>query len=128
MIKLAVLDMYNGETNLGLKSITDLLTQRFSGVHYEIFDVRKELEIPDLSFDLYISTGGPGHPLEDEDKWGPQYYALLDQLISHNQVNSQKKYLFFICHSFQIACHYLRLGKISRRPRESFGLFPVRKN
>ena len=127
MTKLAVLDMYNGETNLGLKSITDLLDQRFGNIHYQVFDVRAGLELPDLSFDIFISTGGPGHPLEDEDKWGPSYYALVDRLISHNQSNDQKKYLFFICHSFQIACHFLRLGKILRRPRESFGLFPVRK-
>lgn len=126
MTKLAILDMYNGETNLGLKSITDLIDQRFASIHYEVFDVRASLQIPDLSFDIYISTGGPGHPLEDEDKWGPAYYNLVDRLISHNQAAERKKYVFFICHSFQIACQYLSFGKIKRRPRESFGLFPVR--
>lgn len=127
MIKLAILDMYNGETNLGLKSITDLLDQRFASIRYEVFDVRLALELPDLSFDVYVSTGGPGHPLDGEEKWGGAYYELVDSLIAHNQRSHQKKHVFFICHSFQIVCNYLNVGKIVRRPRESFGLFPVRK-
>ena len=126
-MKVALLDLYNGESNLGRQSITDLLDQRFRHLDYTIYDVRQDLQVPDLSYDIYISTGGPGHPLDGVENWGAGYFQLLDALIEHNQKNTVKKHIFFICHSFQIACHHLGLGKISRRPRPSFGIFPVRK-
>ncbi len=127
MLKLAVIDMYNNESNLGLKSITDLLDSRFADISYSVFNLRGEMQLPDLSFDIYISTGGPGHPLDGVEDWGRPYFDLLDDLVAHNRSSWRQKLVFFICHSYQIACHHFGLGKITRRPRESFGIFPVRK-
>jgi homoserine O-succinyltransferase len=31
---------------------------------YHIFDVRSKNEVPDLSYDAYISSGGPGSPID----------------------------------------------------------------
>ena len=126
-MRLAILDMYNGETNLGLKSIIDLVSRRFPQLTYEVFDVRQKQQIPDLSFDIFISSGGPNHPLHGEELWGEEYFRLLDQLYHHNSSQPDKKFAFFICHSFQIACHHFGIGKVIRRPRESFGIFPIRK-
>ncbi len=126
-MRIAVLDMNNGEPNLGLKSITDLLDQRFSYADYQVFDVRQHRQVPDLNYDIYISSGGPGHPMDGSAQWGPAYFDLCDALRHHNEVHEDKKHVFFICHSFQIACAHYGIGKISRRPRPSFGLFPARQ-
>ena len=37
----------------------------------------------------------------------------------------QKKYVLFICHSFQLACRYFRVAKITKRKSTSFGVLPV---
>ena len=29
---------------------------------YQVFDVRRKVEVPDMDFDIYISSGGPGEP------------------------------------------------------------------
>ena len=126
-MKLAIMDMYDEEPNLGLKSITDLLDHGFPEISYQIFNTRGAGEAPDLSYDVFISTGGPGHPLADLQTWGHPYMDLLDDLVEHNRHAETNKFAFFICHSFQIACHHFGLAKITRRPRESFGIFPVRK-
>ncbi len=44
---------------------------------------------------------------------------------NNDPANLQKKYIFFICHSFQLACRYFKVGKITRRKSTAFGVFPV---
>ena len=64
-IKLAILDMNNDEPNQGLRCIIDIVKMFSKEVDFKVFDVRAKNELPDLSFDIYISSGGPGSPLED---------------------------------------------------------------
>ncbi|HRI22978.1 MAG TPA: GMP synthase, partial [Panacibacter sp.] len=42
-----------------------------------------------------------------------------------NPANHQKKYVFFICHSFQLACRYFNIGNVCARRSTAFGVFPV---
>ena len=42
-------------------------------------------------FDIYISTGGPGNPLEGDGKWDEKYYNFIDQLSAWNEENKIKK-------------------------------------
>ncbi|MDQ6757517.1 MAG: GMP synthase, partial [Bacteroidota bacterium] len=37
----------------------------------------------------------------------------------------QKKYVFFICHSFQLVCRHWNLANVCKRKSTAFGVFPV---
>ncbi len=62
MLRLAILDMYDNTPNQGMRCIKEILDRYSEVLEYETFDVRHLCQIPDLSFDAYISTGGPGDP------------------------------------------------------------------
>jgi len=92
------------------------------------FDVRQKNELPDTSFDIYISTGGPGDPLISRyEDWDIAWCRWLDKMErwNANPANSHKKYIFFICHSFQLASRYFNVGLVSKRKSTAFGLFPI---
>lgn len=131
-IRVAVLDLNNGFPNQGMGNIRAILKdykEHCSGVfEIEEFDVRAKNQLPDISFDIYISSGGPGSPFDGVDaEWEERYFALLDQLRTYNEnaANAAKKYFFFICHSFQMACRYFNVGDVTRRVSTSFGVFPM---
>ena len=123
-VRLAILDMNNNVENMGITSLKRI-ADRFPVIEYEVFDVRYKREIPDLSFDIYLSSGGPGDPLEGDGLWDKDYFDLMDQLWEHNKKHEEKKFAFFICHSFQMICHHMSIGQLSLRKKESFGIVPV---
>lgn len=125
-LKLAILDMYKGVENQGMRCINEIVSRYKDDLTYEIFDIRGKQEIPDTSFDIYIGTGGPGSPYDGIDQWGEEYFQLLDDLWLSNKIGIEpKKYVFFICHSFQLACFHFQIGKVTKRKSMSFGTFPV---
>ena len=123
---MAILDMNNNVENMGIASI-QRIADRFAVIDYEVFDVRYKHEVPGLDFDIYISSGGPGDPLEGDGIWDKAYFDLMDQLWEYNQHHEEKKFVFFICHSFQMICNHMGIGKISMRDKESFGILPIDK-
>lgn len=130
-LKIAILNMYAGVANEGMRCIHQLIdrTQLTLNQEFEVkvFDVRLANQLPDLSFDIYISTGGPGSSLPSTDAWETSYFALLDQIFSWNKTNARKKYLLLICHSFQLASRHLGIGLLSQRKSTSFGVMPMHK-
>ncbi|MDB5024825.1 MAG: synthase [Mucilaginibacter sp.] len=131
-IKVALLDLYNGIPNEGMCGFQDILNRYRAknqlNLSYRVFDLRKKCEAPDYSgFDIYISSGGPGSPLDTEGmEWEKKYFNLIDKLEDHNLSNCpQKKYAFFVCHSFQLMCRKYNLGDINTRRSASFGVLPV---
>ena len=127
-IKIAILDMYDGEPNQGMRCIIDIINRFNQIVTFEIFDVRGKCEFPSIDkFDIYISTGGPGNPEEGDGIWDKKYYDLIDSLSIWNNENEQKKYILFICHSFQMACKHFGLAKITKRKSTSFGVMNIHK-
>lgn len=124
-MKAALLDMNNNVPNRGIGYLRQML--ELHHIPYEVFDVRHKGELPDLSFDLYISSGGPGSPFDFEGGWDKPYFELIDKIWNHNQLNDNKKCVFFICHSFQLACMHFGIGEIKQRRKRSFGTFPCYK-
>jgi GMP synthase-like glutamine amidotransferase len=130
-VKVAILDLYNGIENEGMRGFREILdryrVKNSLDLTYEVFDVRKKVEVPGTDFDIYISSGGPGDPLESEgSEWEKKYFRLIDALEDHNLSNtSQKKYGFFVCHSFQLMCRKYQLGVVNMRKSPSFGILPV---
>lgn len=131
-IKVAILDLYEGYENQGMRCIREILN-RFGEINNldisrDEFDVRLKNEAPDLNYDIFISTGGPGSPLESEgSEWEKVYFNWVDSVEAwnDNSDNIQKKYVFFICHSFQLACRYWKLANVTKRKSTAFGVFPV---
>jgi GMP synthase-like glutamine amidotransferase len=127
-LRLAILDMYESTRNLGMKNIQDIVKIFVDDLNYEIFDVRSEAKVPDLSHDIYIFSGGPGDPLVGDERWLKPFHDLISELWEHNRRGEgPKKYCFFICHSFQMACHHFHIATITHRREKSFGTFPVHK-
>jgi GMP synthase-like glutamine amidotransferase len=131
-LRIAVLDLYNGVANQGMRCIREMLLQLRETQEREIdwdeFNVRQKNELPDLTYDIFISSGGPGSPLETEGaEWETVYFEWLQQIEQWNneKENTQKKYIFFICHSFQLACRYYKIGNLCKRKSTAFGIFPV---
>lgn len=128
MLRAALLDMYNGESNRGIPMLINMLHRYEDVLEFDHFDVRANCEIPDLSYDIYIFSGGPGDPLESGGKWQDPFARLIDALWAFNLHEQEaKKHCFFICHSFQIACEHFGLGEVSKRYKMSFGTYPVHK-
>jgi GMP synthase-like glutamine amidotransferase len=97
-------------------------------MEWDQFEVRLENKVPDLSYDIYLSSGGPGSPLESEgSEWEEAYFNWLSQVEAWNAnpASPTKKFVFFICHSFQIVSRYYGIGEITKRKSTSFGVFPV---
>lgn len=131
-IRIALIDMNNNHVNQGFRNIKEI-SEAFQqsseeNVVIETFDVRFKNEMPDINdFDIFISSGGPGNPHREGLEWEERYAAFLDGVLEHNQYNEDKKYLFLICHSFQLASIHWKLGNICKRRSYSFGVMPVHK-
>lgn len=131
-IRVAILDLYEGAENQGMRCIREILNQ-FADTHHlnlekEEFDVRLKKEVPNLDFDIYISTGGPGSPLDTEgNEWEKKYFGWLSAVeeFNNNEANVVKKKVFFICHSFQLLCRHYKVGHVTKRKSTAFGVFPV---
>ncbi len=132
-IRIAILDLYNGTTNEGMRCIKQLVSsfqeEIRQPVDCQIFDVRVREEVPDLNFHMYISTGGPGNPMESiGSAWEKKYFDLMDALRAHNESFPERaKHVLLICHSFQVYCRYYGFAQVSERKSMSFGVMPVHK-
>jgi GMP synthase-like glutamine amidotransferase len=131
-IHIAILDLYEGVANQGMRCIRELLTQYAEinqlRIEWDEFDVRSKQELPDLSYDLYISSGGPGSPLDSEgSEWENKYFNWLRSVEDYNAGDRHpiKKNVLFICHSFQLACRYFKVAQVTQRRSTAFGVFPV---
>lgn len=123
-IQVAILDMNNGNPNMGIDCLIDIILkwgrQKNKAIQYQVFDVRKKGEIPSLEFDIYLSSGGPGSPLDScHDQWDQNYTKWLDEILASN------KLVLLICHSFQIACRHFNLGNVCLRKSRQIGVLPV---
>ncbi|HUS03800.1 MAG TPA: hypothetical protein VMY77_18800 [Chitinophagaceae bacterium] len=132
VIKIAILDMYEGYENQGMRCIREIINQfgetNSLDVDWDEFDVRLKNETPGTDYDIYISSGGPGSPLESEgSQWEKAYFTWLDAIEDWNKDpnNLQKKYVFFICHSFQLVCRHWKLANVRKRNSTAFGVFPI---
>ncbi|HVZ95510.1 MAG TPA: hypothetical protein VG847_01445 [Chitinophagaceae bacterium] len=130
--RIAILDMYEGAPNQGMRGLRQI-AHHFGKINdlqivLHEFDVRLQKNVPDLSYDVYISSGGPGSPLESEgSEWEEKYFGWLDAIEKWNADPNQtnKKHIFFICHSFQLVCRHWELATVCKRKSTSFGVFPM---
>lgn len=135
-VRIAVLDMNNKHANESMRCIMHLIrnaqgenhqSEQPSELSVDVFDIRGSNDVPDLSYDIYISSGGPGSPMASDEVWEQPYFTLIDQLFDWNRHNERKKFVFLICHSFQLVVRHLELGSLSQRKSTSFGIFPIHK-
>jgi len=133
-IRIAILDLYEGQQNEGMRCIREILSQlneeQQVDLVWEEFEVRNKLELPSLEHDIFISTGGPGSPIDSKGAaWDDGYCQWLSNLVgwNSNPNNINKKFAFFICHSYQLACRYFELATVNKRKSTAFGVFPMHR-
>lgn len=125
--------MYEGTVNEGMRGIREIIEAFASDfgrpVRYDIFDVRGKADVPGTEYDAYISSGGPGSPLDSEGSlWEQRYFDLMEGIRLHNAADpGGQKHVFLICHSFQVFCRYYGYGLVSKRKSTSFGVMPCHK-
>lgn len=131
-IRIAILDLNNGHENQGMRCLRDITRhwgeENDFDLTVEEFDVRVKNAVPGTDFDIYISSGGPGSPLDSIDtEWEKLYFNWLHKIEKWNkdESNYQKKHVFFICHSFQLVCRHYNIANVSKRKSTSFGVFPI---
>jgi GMP synthase-like glutamine amidotransferase len=123
-IRIAILDMYDGQPNMGRACIDEIVdkwahTNNLSILKQD-FEVRTHGKLPDHSFDIFIATGGPGSPTDTQDEqWDKDFTIWLEQMLQ------LKKHVFLICHSFQIACRHFNIGNVCLRKSRQIGILPV---
>jgi len=132
--QVGILDMHKGFPNQGMRCIQEIVTnfhpldKRLCPV---VYDVRGKDQVPNIhDHDIYISSGGPGTPFDGiHKKWEKLYFRFLEQIWAHNHNpnNSRKKYVFFICYSYQMLCRFFEIAMISERSSTSFGIYRVYK-
>ena len=132
MIRIAILDMNAGRPNQGLRCIQGICKEFIDSVGdnstFDTYEVRIENQLPNIDdYELFISSGGPGDPTASGESWEDGYFKFINQIIEHNKSESDKKYLFLICHSFQMVARHLNIGTITKRKSTAFGIFPVHK-
>ncbi len=131
-VRVAILDLNEGYVNQGMRCIREIVNMWGKENSFEVitkeFEVRLKNEVPVTDFDIYISSGGPGSPLDSEgSEWENHYFNWLQQIENwnNNQANLKKRYVFFICHSFQLVSRYYQIGNVCKRKSTSFGVFPI---
>jgi GMP synthase-like glutamine amidotransferase len=134
MVKAAIIDLYNNEKNEGIRCIKEIVSEAgsFNGtseISYDLYETRYKGDVPGFNYDIYVSSGGPGSPFADEGKkWEKDYFNLLSKIWDNNQKpGDKKKYIFFICHSFQMMGRFFKFAEVTKRNYESFGIFPFIK-
>ncbi|MDB5193675.1 MAG: synthase [Segetibacter sp.] len=133
-IRIGILDLNEGHANQGMRCIREIINQWADYNHLDVsfdeFEVRVALQVPDLTYDAYISSGGPGSPLDSVgSEWEEKYFNWLQQVEDYNndEANELKKHIFFICHSFQLACRHYNIAEVCKRKSTSFGVFPIHR-
>ncbi len=131
-VRIALLDLYEGVDNQGMRCIREIINQWKESIPNNVvldeFEVRLKQELPGTGYDYYISSGGPGSPLEGIDSpWEKNYFAWLKIIedYNNNEQNTDKKNVFFICHSFQLAARHYNIGEVRKRNSTAFGIFPI---
>ncbi|MEI6947247.1 GMP synthase [Paraflavisolibacter sp. H34] len=132
MIRIAILDLYEGQPNQGMRCLREIITQWSAEHRLEVetheFEVRHSGQVPDLSYDIYLSSGGPGSPLDGMGSgWEKAYFHWLSGIENWNNHPdpTHKKFVFFICHSFELVCRHYAVAQVIRRKSTAFGVFPV---
>jgi homoserine O-succinyltransferase len=130
-IKVVTIDLYNNERNEGMRCIKEIVGEAQARndeneISYEVFDTRFKGEVPGIENDIFISSGGPGSPFEGEgSQWEKDYFNVIQKIWDHNRNNPErKKYLFFVCHSFQMMGRFFKFGTVNQRHSKSFGVMP----
>lgn len=133
-IRIAILDLYEGQQNEGMRCIREILSrlkeEEQVDLVWEEFEVRTKIELPSFEHDIFISTGGPGSPLDSEGTaWDMAYCLWISNMVKWNNSpnNINKKFAFFICHSYQLACRHFALATVTKRKSTAFGVFPMHR-
>lgn len=131
-LRLAILDLYEGAPNEGMRCIREIIqlygARNGISIICDEYEIRNSMNIPELDYDIFISSGGPGSPLDSRgSEWEQLYFQWIRRVNDYNNdpAHERKKSVLFICHSFQLACRYFQVGHVAKRKSTAFGVFPV---
>lgn len=135
-LRIGLIDMNNGVANEAIRCFKGIIAQfgkkaraANPGLKTEIAHVqpRNLAEKPPADCDLYLSSGGPGSPLDGYDEpWAADYRRFLDGLLAEgSQGSDATRALFVVCHSFELCVMHFGIARMEPRPARKFGVMPV---
>ena len=76
--------------------------------------------------DLYLSSGGPGSPLDSQGTpWGAAYAHFLDTICeAHERRRDDAPGLMPICYSFELVVLHFDVARLALRAEKKFGVQP----
>ena len=95
-LRLAILDLNAGLPNQGMRCISEIVSNYHHLLEVDVFDVRVTAEVPDLSYDIYISSGGPGNPMEGDGVWDERFYTLIRMFGSITNMKGIQRSISFL--------------------------------
>lgn len=134
-LRLCLVDMNNGVANQAtrcFRRIFDAFSVQARAanpgleVQFRHVQPRNLGELPDTSFDLVMSSGGPGSPFDGyEDGWCTGYRKFLDSVVEANLRDPiRSTSLFVVCHSFEITVTHFAIAEMTKRDNTKFGVMP----
>src|SRR5690349_20344822 len=89
VVRVAILDLYEGFVNQGMRCLREILNQFGDNQNIELewneYEVRREKNLPAMDYDIYISSGGPGSPLEIEGtEWEKASFKWIANVERYN--------------------------------------------
>ena len=99
------------------------------GIDFKLFNSRLA-----GALDIYKKSGKKLYGTSPIDYTGAPVTSIIKNVASIrgtgmdlelNSINVNKKYIFLICHSFQVVCRKYGIGLVSKRRKPAFGVFPV---
>ncbi len=122
-MKIAILDLYDNEPNIGISAIKEIISAHSPTHQFQVFEIRQKDEWIDfMEWDVIISSGGPGDP-SDNFSWAEKWKNLMQSILDYNKEALTPKPIFMICFSFQLFCHHFELGVASKRDQPAYGSF-----
>ncbi|AKT40859.1 hypothetical protein [Chondromyces crocatus] len=135
-LRLCIVDMNNGHVNQAMRCLRGMSATFFERVRvynpdlpcelYEVSPRDTNDPIP-RDCDLYIGTGGPGSPFDDDGQpWTYDLGRFLDETVeSVHRGGADQRAMFAICHSFEMVVRHFDVAKIAPRIDRKFGIMPI---
>jgi GMP synthase-like glutamine amidotransferase len=135
-LRVGLVDMNNGHENQAMRCLRLIATQFHAhaakwnpGLELQVVHVspRDKGELPPEDCDMYLSSGGPGSPYEDDAKaWVAGYSRFLDNVIDETVARgAAARAVFAVCFSFEMIIRHFKVAEMAPRAARKFGVMPI---
>ena len=120
--KVSIIDLYPEAKNPDIQYLEQIVKQYALP---EVISLRRTGQLPKSDTQIIIVSGGPGDPADLSEPWTQLFRDWLQGVWDHNLNKANKKQVFLICHSFQMAAALFDLAELSPRKSPAYGVYNI---